>query len=120
MARVWQEIPEGFAWNSLSISLYWRHKVVFMFEVDVLARALRDYIREHAGEKRASEMDTPIGCGESFSGFLWGVAIAADEHLPLPPIFLERASALPGLRPIDHEALEKSWEELPPWWELAS
>lgn len=91
-----------------------------MDESTLLAHALRNYLRGFVDESELSFVDSPLDAGEPYSAITGALAIAQHSEVALPPLFIERITALPGWSADDHDFLEMQISSLPQWWELAS
>jgi hypothetical protein len=91
-----------------------------MDQLDLIAYALREYLRAHLGENTARWMDGDLYCGDTHHGIMLGFSIARREELMISPYFIEQVLALDVWSEEDLEMLNEDIAQLPLWWELAS
>lgn len=91
-----------------------------MDECKLMAHALRDYLRPHVGLAEMRFVDASMNAGEPYSAISTALGLAQHQSVAIPPLFIERITALPGWTELDRQVLEEQFAELPTWFQLAS
>ena len=86
-----------------------------MSNVEVVAHALRDYLRPHVDADSLAWIDETLFVGEPFEALTTAVAIAVTNQVALPPVCIEAVLAVEGYDEIDLEYLETAIPQLPKW-----
>lgn len=103
-----------------SIYQYWSFSMGTMDSSEFVARALRDYLRSQVGEAEVKFIDSDINAGEAETGIFTGISIAHHFGISLPPLFRQKIVEL-GTLPLNWDAmLLEDFDNLPPFWQVAS
>ena len=87
----------------------------FMSNVEIVAHALRDYVRPHVDGVSLLYIDDALFAGEPFEALTTAIAIDVSNEVALPPVCIDAVLAVDGYDEIDREFLATALPLLPKW-----